>query len=297
VADIYMNDASIASLTSLPGSALMLAWDPTDTTDTGTGTQKTITFTNFLANLPVYDLLSKLANTEVSVTTATTATLGTLHVCSGTSANYTVTLPSVSGNAGKLIAFRMSPALTKLVTLDAGSGVTIYGFSVSGRTRIMWAEESVLLYCDGSNWFRLAGTTIPMSCNMARATWLNGGPGVLNIDMDTTISDPTGQMSDISTHKGIVFIRPGKYLLLGTASYASLASNATNLQAKLKVNGSYVRNTTVNGLSGGVVSVPCSHTMVVAAGDYFTLASYLSLNASLYYASPYENQISVLEQP
>lgn len=252
-----------------------------------------------LAGVASGDLLSTLVNTPVAVTGAATATIGKLHVCSdsGTPANYTVTLPSPAGNTDKLLAVRMSPSLTKLVTLDAGSGVTIYGFSVSGRTRVMWAGESVLLYCDGSNWFRLAGTTIPMSCNMARATLLNGGPGALNIDMDTTISDPTGQMSDISTHKGIVFIRPGKYLLLGTASYASLASNATNLQAKLKVNGSEVRNTTANGLSGAYVSVPCPHTMVVAAGDYFTLATYLSLNVNLYVSAPYENQISVLEQP
>jgi len=250
-----------------------------------------------LAGLAAGDILSTLVNAEVSVTGATTATLGTLHVCSGTSTNYTVTLPSVSGNAGKLIAFRMSPALTKLVTIDAGSGVVIYGFSVSGRTRIMWAGESALLYCDGSNWFRLAGTTIPMSCNMARATSLNGGPGALNIDMDTTISDPTSQMADVSTHKGIVFVRPGKYLLLGTASYASLASNATNLQAKLNVNGAQVRNVTANGLSGAYVSVECAHTAVLAASDYFTLATYLSLNVNLYVSAPYENQISVLEQP
>ena len=297
MADIYMNDASIASITTLPSSAIMLAWDPTDNTDTGSGTQKKITFTNFLTNLPSYDLLAALTNAEVSVTTATTATLGKLHVCSGTSANYTVTLPSVSGNAGKFIAFRMSPALTKLVTLDAGSGVTIYGFSVSGQTRVMWAKESAILYCDGSNWHAIANNTIPMSCNMARATSLSGGSGSLNIDMDTTVSDPTGQMSDTVTHKGIVFVRPGVYLMLGTASYSSLSANATNLQAKLNVNGTQVRNVTANGLLGAYVSVECAHSGSVSAGDYLTLSTYLSLTVNLYVSSPYENQISVLEQP
>lgn len=296
MADIYMNDASIASITTLPSTALMLAWDPTDNTDTVLGTQKKILISDFKLN-PLFDLLSSLANAEVSITTTATATLSKLHVCSGTSANYTVTLPSVSGNAGKLIAFRMSPALTKIVTIDAGTGVTIYGFSVSGQTRKMWAKESAILYCDGFNWHAIANNTIPMSCNMARATALGGGSGALNIPMDTTVSDPTGQMADTTTHFGITFIRPGTYLMLGTASYSSLASNATNIQAKLNVNGTQVRNVTANGLSGAYLSVECAHTGPVSAGDYLTLSTYLSLSVNLYVSSPYENQISVLEQP
>jgi len=296
MADIYMNDASIASITTLPSTALMLAWDPTDNTDTVLGTQKKILISDFKLN-PLFDLLSSLANTEVSITTTATATLSKLHVCSGTSANYTVTLPSVSGNAGKLIAFRMSPALTKIVTIDAGTGVTIYGFSVSGQTRKMWAKESAILYCDGFNWHAIANNTIPMSCNVARATWMTGGPGVLNIPMDTTISDPTGQMADTTTNFGITFIRPGTYLMLGTASYNSLASNATNIQAKLKVNGTQVRNVIANGLSGASLSVECAHTGYVSTGDYLTLSTYLSVNVNLYVSSPYENQLSVLEQP
>lgn len=296
MADIYMNDASIASITTLPTNALMLAWDPTDNTDTVLGTQKKILISDFKLN-PLFDLLSSLANTEVSITGATTATISKMHVCSGTSANYTLSLPSVSGNTGKLLGVRMSPALTKIVTIDAGSGVTIYGFSVSGQTRKMWAKESAILYCDGSNWHAIANNTIPMSCNMARATSLSGGSGALNIPMDTTVSDPTGQMADTTTNFGITFVRPGTYLMLGTASYSSLASNATNIQAKLNVNGTQVRNVTANGLSGAYLSVECAHTGAVSAGDYLTLSTYLSLTVNLYVSSPYENQISVLEQP
>ena len=292
MADIYMNDASIASITTLPSSAIMLAWDPTDTTDTASGTQKKILISDFKTNA-LFDLLSTLSNTEVSVTGATTATISKMHVCSGTSSNYTLTLPSTSGNTGKLLGVRMATGLTKLVTVDAGSGKSIN----NQQTRIMQKGESAILLCDGSNWFKIAGTTVPMSCNMARATSLNGGPGGLSIPMDTTVSDPTGVMSDTTTNHGIVFARPGTYLMLGTASYSSLASNATNLQAKLNINGTQVRNVTTNGLSGAYVSAECAHTASVSAGDILTLSTYLSLNVNLYVSSPYENQISVQELP
>ncbi len=43
----------------------------------------------------------------VSVTGTATATISRLHVCSGTTADYTVTLPAVSGNSGKYIGFVM----------------------------------------------------------------------------------------------------------------------------------------------------------------------------------------------
>ncbi len=252
-----------------------------------------------LAGVAAGDLLSTLVNTPISVTGTGTGTIGTLHIFSdsGSPANYTWNLPSPSGNANKLIGIQVSPAMAKILTVDAGSGVIINGTTSANRTRKMWAKETAILKCDGSNWSVVAATFNPMSCNMARATSLGGGPGSLNIDMDTTVSDPTGQMSDTSTNHGIIFARPGMYLMLGTASYSSLASNATNLQAKLNINGTQVRNVTANGLSGAYVSVECSHTAVVSAGDILTLSTYLSLSINLYVSSPYENQISVLELP
>jgi len=62
-----------------------------------------------------YDMLSTLTASEISITGATTATISRMHVCSGTSADYTVTLPAVSGNTGKLIGFRMSSVVLTLV--------------------------------------------------------------------------------------------------------------------------------------------------------------------------------------
>jgi hypothetical protein len=114
------------------------------------------------------DFLAKLHDAEISVTGAVTATIGRMHVCSGTSADYTVTLPAASGNTGKFIGFRMASGLTKLVTLDGNSAETIDGLT----TRIMRFNESAILFCDGSNWFKVAGRSVPM---YARARYENGG--------------------------------------------------------------------------------------------------------------------------
>jgi hypothetical protein len=112
------------------------------------------------------DYLGNLGNSEISITTTANATISRQHVCSGTSADYTVTLPSVSASSGKFLSFRMDPALTKLITIDAGSGVNIDG----QRTRIMWANETCVLYSDGSNWTKISGKSIPMCSGLV----LNG---------------------------------------------------------------------------------------------------------------------------
>jgi hypothetical protein len=115
------------------------------------------------------DLLSVLTSAEVSVTGTTTLTslaFDKMHVCSGTSADYTVTLPAASGNAGKLIGVRMAAGLTKLVTLDGNGAETIDGLT----TRVLWAQESAILLCDGAGWIKVAGRSIPMTLWIARGT-------------------------------------------------------------------------------------------------------------------------------
>ena len=251
-----------------------------------------------LAGVAAGDFLSTLVNSPISVTGTGTGTISTLHIFSdsGSPANYTWNLPPPTGNANKFIGLSVSPAMTKILTVDAGSGVTINGTTTAARTRKMWAKETALLKCDGSNWTVQSATFNPMSCNMACSS-ASGSGGLVNIPMNVTASDPTGAMADPSTNFGIIIARPGTYSLIGTASY-SLSANMTNMQAKLIVNGTQVRNTTANGLSGGYVSVQCSHDAVLAAGDVFTLQTYMSSGSySFYLATPYENQISALEMP
>jgi hypothetical protein len=70
------------------------------------------------------DFVNSAGSAEVEVTgevLLTSTAYGKMHLCSGTSANYTVELPSAVGNEGKSIAVRMSTALTKLVTINGGA--------------------------------------------------------------------------------------------------------------------------------------------------------------------------------
>src|SRR5574343_1117194 len=112
-------------------------------------------------------VLASLLNSTVSVTGATGLTndaFGKLHICTGTSTDYTVTLPAAANNAGKQIGFQMgsSTSLTKLVTLDANASELIDGMT----SRIMWSDEVAILSCDGTGWTKIGGKGIPMSASL-----------------------------------------------------------------------------------------------------------------------------------
>lgn len=122
------------------------------------------------------DLLSTLVNAESSITgTASPTTFDTLYVCTGTSANYTVTLPAVSGNAKKLMAFRGgdSTALTKVVTIDADGTEKIGSRS---SIALLW-DEQIILQCDGTRWNILSHV---------HAAWQSFTPSIKGASSDPT---------------------------------------------------------------------------------------------------------------
>lgn len=73
---------------------------------------------------------------KVLVTGAVTlddTAFGKVHVCSGTSADYTITLPTALGNEGKMICFKCDPdstILSKVVTID-GNGTQKIGIDLT----------------------------------------------------------------------------------------------------------------------------------------------------------------------
>lgn len=148
--------------------------------------------------------------TEVSITAAATldsTAFGKWHVCSGTTADYTVVLPAVAGNAGKFIGIRMAPGLTKLVTIDGSGAETIDG----AANRIMWAQESCELMCDGTTWAKVAGRSRPMFASLR----LNANQSINNttstkIALNATDDDNTGTMADLANNR-IIIKRPGNY--------------------------------------------------------------------------------------
>ena len=144
------------------------------------------------------DLLATLVNAPVSVTGATSAVFGKLHVCSGTSANYTVGLPNPSGNANRLVGFRMAGGLTKLVTIAPFGSETIDG----AASRVLWAGEKVILYTDGTNWYKLCGTPLPMRAT-ARINNAQSIPSATHtkVLLNQSDADNTGLMVDLTNHQ------------------------------------------------------------------------------------------------
>lgn len=177
----------------------------------------------------------RISRTEVSITGATTLTssaFNKMHLCSGTSADYTVTLPAASGNAGKVIGFRMANALTKLVTLDGNGSETIDGIT----TRILWSQESAILQCDGTGWTKVTGRTRPMRCllrsNVAQSIPNNDLTSASNIPMHVTDID-LGLMADLANSR-VVIRRAGTYTVQGKVVYDSgtIASRAAVIVLK-----------------------------------------------------------------
>lgn len=193
------------------------------------------------------DRLSVLTGAEISITGATTATISRMHVCSGTSANYTVTLPAVSGNTGKYIGFRMAPGLTKIVTLDGNASETID----TQTTRVMWANESCELFCDGTTWTKMAGKSIPMNCELSLGTPQTFADATDTLVLfDTTVTDNTGLMADLTNHR-VSILRQGIYDVIAAVGVGPLAGASGNIQCDLKKNGTTVKYFFGSGTTGG----------------------------------------------
>lgn len=156
-----------------------------------------------------FDYLSTLTAAEISVTSTTTLTIGRQHVFSGSS--FTANLPAASGNTGKFIGYRVSPSATGLYTLDGNSSETIDGV----LTQIVWADESGMLYCDGSNWVHEDRARTAMRCRLSKSGSFSAADATnVFIAFDTVDIDNTGFMADLSsTPKRVVIQRPGSYLL------------------------------------------------------------------------------------
>jgi hypothetical protein len=247
---------------------------------------KKLTWANLKATAKTYfdSLYLGLDATEVSISGAITLTstaFGKIHVCSGTSADYTVGLPAVSGNAGKIISFRMSSALTKLVTLD-GNASELIG---DATTRIMWANETAILSCDGTAWTKLAGTSIPMKARAALATAGAAAQAVaasttVVVNLTATESDSTGTMSDLVNNR-LICRRAGTYTMFAAAVWDDGAGwAATRIISRIRKNGTTdIAATETNKLSGGYPANTPATSVNLALGDYVEVTVYQT-NAS-----------------
>lgn len=212
------------------------------------------------------DMLSTLTSSEISITGATTATISRMHVCSGTSADYTVTLPTAASNAGKFIGFRMATGLTKIVTLDGNGSETIDG----ATTRLMWAGEAVVLMSDGSNWARINGKSLPMMGTMLRSSDQSIGSGATDIHVETDTADVNvGGMVD-TTNFRFNIRRPGTYRYQGHVRYNN-ASFGADAYVSIWKNGTMVGQTQIGWNMGSYGGISLGGMLTLAASDYVEL--------------------------
>lgn len=181
--------------------------------------------------MPLYerfDALSSLRLPEVSVTgtiTLDASAFGRMHVISGTSADYSITLPAVSGNADKFVGFRVAPvaSASKIYSLDGNSTETID----EALTLPLWANESVFLLCNGSAWVQVAGKSIPHQCRLT----LTSNQSIANntvtaVNFTTEGFDNAGLHDTATNTERITIRRTGRYMIGGSARWTSNASGS-----------------------------------------------------------------------
>lgn len=230
-----------------------------------------------------------LCGPEISVTGAVVATVGQMHVCSGTAADYTVTLPPVANCSGRFIGFRMDAGLTRFVTLDGNAAELIDG----AATRVMWSGESAILYCDGAAWYKVAGKTRPM---IARG---DIGAAAINNSSTTQLQltsgfDNTGRMVDTATDR-ITIRRPGVYDMLATVRWDTFTAAGTWVRTDIRLNGVTTHAGDDNALSSGNITVESVHAAEnLALSDYLEVYAFQQSGAQQVIA---EGQVGIEERP
>jgi hypothetical protein len=162
---------------------------------------------------------------EISVTGAVAATIGAMHKCSGTAADYAVTLPLARLYPGRVLGFRMMPGLTKMVTITASGADLIDGLA----TRIMWANEVAVLYSDGITWTKIAGKSMPMSATIimiANQIFANSTWTTLAYDAIFTANCPGNLMADYA-NKRLLSLRPARWSISARTVWVDTTSART----------------------------------------------------------------------
>ena len=217
-----------------------------------------------LSNVPPAPGVSYAAAVSISAATVlTSAAFGNLHVISGTSADYAITLPAAS--AGKCIQFKVAASATRLFTLNPGSATIDLASS-----RILAANDTCTLYCDGTNWLKVDGHTVPLHASsnittaqsLAYQTWET---------MAFTTAGPTNApaaMTDL-TNKKLVCLRSGIY----RATLKVFTGNSVGglFGTNIHKNGSNITgaaNIMTPTTSGSPTLVVHSTILSLTAGDY-----------------------------
>lgn len=247
------------------------------------------------------DMLTALVNAESAITgTASPTSFDTMYVCSGTSADYTVSLPtSLTGKKNQIMGFRMDPGLTKLVTVDAGAGHLIDG----QQTRAMWASEVALLKVntDETNWSKVAGKTISMSSSIGQtANQVPAYQTVTLANLNTSSNNYAPATMQTAASAKITALRPGLYQVLFKATITSNNASPTQVNIYIFKNGGQLRrqfSTFGAAYYGGETILD---VLSLAAGDYIQPYLYYTSGTfvtTVLYPSVADTYLTVTEVP
>lgn len=217
--------------------------------------------------------LSEQLTESITGTASLDATdFGKLFVCSGTTSDYTVTLPTAASNTGKSIAFKGSSALTKLITIDGFSTETIDGAS----NIVLWAGEVLVVMSDGTNWIIVSWKKNPMvaSCQATTQSVANGSAVIA--DLSSSLIDNTGALVDLANNR-ILIKRNGLYRMSTRFSPASSANAANNIQQYFYIDGVLLSANSLSvSLAANITEYYLNETRPVAlnSGQYVDLRLY-----------------------
>lgn len=122
--------------------------------------------TTLSGSVAIFDRLSNLANSELTISAAATAVTAQWNRCYATSAAYALTLPPVLASAGKIVGVRIDSSSTYNVTVTGNSTDLIDG----SNTYLMIPKEVCEFKSDGTTWQRISnnspsGTWTPTVAN------------------------------------------------------------------------------------------------------------------------------------
>lgn len=132
-------------------SALTKTWTPSATAGTLVTAQSV---SGDMTSVVSGDLTNfQLKQKDIQTKTANYTALVSDGYINASGSAFTVTLYPASGNSGRLITIKKTDSsLSNIITIDGNASETIDG---STTTTLNTINESVTLYCDGSNWFIL----------------------------------------------------------------------------------------------------------------------------------------------
>lgn len=173
---------------------------------------------------------------SVSITEAaslTSTAFNKIHVCTGTTVDYQLDLPTAVGNAGGIVSVKGAAALTKVVTVVGVSGQTIDGEA----NRKISSGGLFVLMSDGANWILVNEI----------GSWIPYTPVWTGFSADPTL-----------VYAG--YFREGKKCQVVITINASGTSNATTMTVTLPFNALFAIVNMAIITNSGTAAVGRAHT-------------------------------------